>query len=365
MTPDEILRGLSVKPAILDVAAIPSGAEHLLEVSREYEVRLRELARRPGIDPAHVHFVLRDDHSFNAVAGSDPSLAHHVVAVNLGAVLLLHDVAHAALAHPGLLVGIGNAAAETTGEFQFARDIDDLAADDSTTIGIPQRFPVDPEREAYARLLGRLSLDFIFLHETTHVLAGHTRYQRDLGRGLPLFQAMSSRPLADEATALRLHALETDADWFAFRILVSLAIREDGVTASFDGLELDMQQRIRAATLAVFLVLMYSDEAASDWQACFTRDHPHPLVRQVALDPILRHQACQLDGISEAEVVGGFMRAVADAVAIGHRLRVPAALSGFTPAVGSAIEEWLERIVRTQEDSRMYMASQRWDARLD
>lgn len=233
-------------------------------------------------------FCLLHDFSLNAVT----NLAHQTAAIGItvGAPVFLHDLFCGLLSHPGVLKDIGAAHEEQQRfkSFEIPQSIDPFKPlHDPEYVVAPRFMPLGKARRAYAELMTHIALDFLFLHEVCHLLAGHLPYRRAKLSCHTEITAFGEAAVATAADALTHHAIEMDADWFAMRLLVPLCLKDEIVLTDLRPINESAEFRFRLIALAIILSLLLGDRNPPPLDECLrAREHPHPVWRVLMLEPI-------------------------------------------------------------------------------
>jgi hypothetical protein len=239
-----------------------------------------------------------------------------LIGQNVGSVLLLNDICHSILSHPKALRDIGKPELERIKYTQIERLVDARELKDSEEAdiaGSPRCVPIDVDRRRFAQMVVQLALDFMFLHEVGHVVAGHPGYKADHLKAACNFRAFGSPDDQPSEHVLRYHAIELDADWYAIRLLAVAVARRTAITADeyMDGF--DTFKLFRALTLAIYILFVCDPTPAPFAVYWSRRDHPHPYFRFLTLEHCVPDQL-QLNGLNVVdEWHAAFRKTLADA----------------------------------------------------
>lgn len=361
MTPAYLLEYIREREIDPEVAEEPP--RHLPGIIETFRDHATAFGRGHCSDRQPIHFSITDSSDFNAHATSHPR-GGHLVALNLGLVLGLLDFTHSSLAHPEVLPAFGDPKQEIAHPFLFRTSLHQNRSKKSRAhFDLPQSMPRCPRRLQVARALYELTLSFVFLHEVSHVTNGHTQYKEELLLCPPIFRSHGAGLRLKEKEALFAQAFETDADWFASRLLVSFIPENISLFSSHQSIDFSFDERLELTCLAILMVFQYSENVGKDWTTTRRTEHPHPLVRQVSFEPVVREQLSRIEKHPEDQVVQGYMSAVKDLVRIERVLGLPRFLSTFTPEIGSEIENWLGRVIEIQRRLQSHLRGEGLDGR--
>jgi hypothetical protein len=161
----------------------------------------------PSLPPIHFDFI--DSAAVNAAAFSVSG--KYFIGVTWGALAALHMLFFRMLAHPGVLVDIGNSAAEDAN----VPLIPLLGSDVRLPLeaGYTAIWPRDPIRMQYARLLWNTAFGFLVGHEVAHIANGHVDW-RGKNQGTPFIAELGwTGSIAEDR--LDRQVIEWDADSLA------------------------------------------------------------------------------------------------------------------------------------------------------
>lgn len=173
-------------------------------------------AALPELPP--IHFDLIDNLQFNAVAF--PSEGRYFIGIHRGAVSSLAVLFDRMLADPEVLPFIGDPREETA-DLPLLPDIGlDFEKSFATVPAFPG--PQNPARQATARRLWELALDFLTVHEITHIANGHVDYLRNY-QGISAIEEADKSAWASSSSEYKLtrQTMEMDADAMAVHISLS------------------------------------------------------------------------------------------------------------------------------------------------
>lgn len=297
----------------LDYAMPARNREWFGKLERAYNQHLQRLTcDRYAPPPRPSSFVWTGAWPLNALG--DVLGDFGVVAVNLGSLYILSEFFSALLSCPDLFRSVGVPSREVRRFETLAVSAEGIVVHsegESEAHAFPRFVPNDPARRQYALLLTHLCLDFMFLHEAAHVLAGHPLYVR---RELGARASLHARPVVGRSAnrAALLHGVETDADTFA--ALLQVEQTSDGRACVVDPSELPTDPEERFAALACAITayfLLVAPDAYGRKELTWT--HPHPYLRVVRVD-----EAVRSPGLLPAPVVkawyGGFIRGLKELV---------------------------------------------------
>jgi hypothetical protein len=200
---------------------------------------------------------VNDDSAFNAIAVPSPR-GGYMIAVNYGALILVHDLVHRLFCLPEFFPWVGDPSKEDRNR-QFHPTCDDALVYMRTVIADPRGAkPRDRRREQAAVALIPLAVMFLVAHEFRHIIGGHLDWLKTRYGQISISEILGMA--SDPHDGLALQALEMDADGFAmyYILMRALAIAnrpEEDVSPSFRGIITTPLQALQAA-LACALVMI-------------------------------------------------------------------------------------------------------------
>lgn len=203
-------RGGIFHPFVCD--SICPGFSKLFEYSKmEFYGRLEIMrAVNPKLPAVYLDFI--NSSELNAVATKVES--KYYIGVNMGAVLLLHDLFNRMLTSPLNFPHIGNSINEKAKKL-YNPELTDfstllVACDTSDLQGAK-----DSQRRDYAVHLTALSINFLLFHEYGHIVNGHIDLSGHLYKDFTITE-LSSNSSGNRFNSLMSQTMEMDADQFAF-----------------------------------------------------------------------------------------------------------------------------------------------------
>jgi len=202
-------RGGVFDPSICDPAICP-GFSKLFEYSKiEFYCRL-EIMRmvNPKLPEVYLDFI--NNSQLNAVATKVED--KYYIGVNMGAVLLLHDLFNRVLTSPLNFPHIGDSINEKAKKI-YNPEITDfstllVACDTSDLQGAK-----DSQRRNYAVHLTTLSINFLLFHEYGHIVNGHIDLLGRLNKDFTIAELNNN---SNGFNSIMSQTMEMDADQFAF-----------------------------------------------------------------------------------------------------------------------------------------------------
>jgi hypothetical protein len=189
----------------------------LLQWREAVDIRIKKLCPNPSM--IHIEFGLIGNGQLNALATTYDGI--DIIAINVGAFAILSELFFRILAHPGLLLHIGDPAEETIPSELYDAEATEILS--GSAIGAVT--PKNTTRRLYSRTLLHIAIDFIFNHELGHVFNGHTSWlQNHVG-----LAAISERTPNQAIRGIDWLTIEMDADCFAVvdAMVKALDARED------------------------------------------------------------------------------------------------------------------------------------------
>lgn len=257
----------------------PEGTPFLTRIERALQHELEELrlpTNNKGGRAVGFDFVVSD--AFDAFSTVLDDQSWFLVMAAHGVPALLADWYGAILSHPALLPHIGNPAREKVcvenlsgGIVRTLRAQGGRPHPAYQAVQNPRLTPYDDERTRYSLLLFFLGMEFIFLHEIGHVVAGHLQ----LGPYRTFSATARASPQVDDEVL----ALELDADLFAASTLAA-SIIEHRETILLPPKELTGSTSFLLEALSLALSALFLIEADRVVAERVTiTDHPTPQVR--------------------------------------------------------------------------------------
>lgn len=264
---------------IYDVALVDEALINLQETYTDYLSGLR--IALPYIQ--NISFCYLNNFSINALTNVIDDRA--VIATTIYAPLIFSDLFYGLLSHPSILRDLDNQSeVKKFSSYSIPKSLNELESEENGTkvIRSPRWRPETLLRNSYAAMLTNIANDFLFLHETGHLLHGHLPMR---GKILKCFDPlMAFDDITDtEYFCLINHALEYDADWFSIKYLIDFGIRDELLSSKLAGLAETPRFLLRTLVLAVALVMFSGDlsQYATDMYKCKT--HPHSYWRFLTL----------------------------------------------------------------------------------
>lgn len=170
-----------------------------------------------------IAFLYLDRPEFNACAIR--AGRHRFIALNWGAVVLVHDLFFRMMSTPTVLPHIGDASVEVAPEkhSQLLLNAQELPKDEANPFGILVG-PRDHVRGAYACHLARTAIDFLFIHEWQHAAGGHHGFLN----GPQASEITEFHKEAWMGDLMTRHVLENEADAAAAKLTLGLACDRTG-----------------------------------------------------------------------------------------------------------------------------------------
>jgi hypothetical protein len=143
--------------------------------------------------------------AFAYATGRESPIQFDFVGINLGSILLLFEYFHRILSNPKNLPDIGDPSKEDPSLPTLTHVSPESLFDD-----MMRHRPKCPVRARLAGEISEIAIDFLFLHELTHIQNGHLEYLRYHRNRNHLSEAFESTETAEDK--LILQTLEWDAD---------------------------------------------------------------------------------------------------------------------------------------------------------
>ena len=196
-----------------------------------------------------------------------------LIGINFASLLLVEDYFFALLSRPDLFQEVGDPSLEIMKFEQFE------AYTTSDESRCPRFSPECPVRAQYALLLMFIALEYMFLHEVTHILSGHHLYLRKrnvLSANAPL--RMQSRRTPFDKARLQ-QTVEFDADWYAFQIQSEMVRSNAGILCDYSQLNLSKETLLRAVVVAMLTYFLFLNTTNHPLSRYKMHSHPHPYLR--------------------------------------------------------------------------------------
>jgi hypothetical protein len=168
---------------------------------------------------------VNDDSSFNAIAAPLPG-GRYIIAVNYGALILVHDLVHRLFCLPEFFSWVGDPSKEDRAR-QFHPTSDNAQTYMRMFISDPRSVtPRDPRRKQAAVFLIPFAVMFLVAHEFGHIVGGHLDWLKAQSSQMSISEVLGIQ--GDPRAGLFLQALEMDADGFAmyYTLIRALAMAE-------------------------------------------------------------------------------------------------------------------------------------------
>lgn len=165
---------------------------------------------------------VNDDSAFNAFAAPLPG-GQYIIAVNYGALILVHDLVHRLFCLPEFFPWVGDPSREDRTR-RFHPTSDDAQNYMRTFISDPRSaIPKDPLRRQAAVFLIPLAVMFLVAHEFRHIVGGHLGWLKTQCGQTSISEVLGMQ--RDPSAGLFRQALEMDADGFAIYYTLMRALR--------------------------------------------------------------------------------------------------------------------------------------------
>jgi hypothetical protein len=200
---------------------------------------------------------VNEDSAFNAIAAPSPN-GGYIIAVNYGALILVHDLVHRLFCLQEFFPWVGDPSKEDRNR-QFHPTCNDALVYMRKVIANPRGAkPRDRRREQAAVVLIPLAVTFLVAHEFRHIIGGHLDWLKTHCGKASISEILGIEGVPHDGLALQ--ALEMDADGFAMYYTLMRALQiancpEDDVRPSFRGIITTPLQALQAA-LACALVMI-------------------------------------------------------------------------------------------------------------
>jgi|GEM_PF-4920858 len=231
----------------------------------------------------NISFGYLDNFSINALTNVVDDRG--VIAMTIYAPFILSDLFYGLLSHPSVLRDLENQSeVEKFSSYSIPKSLKELATEENGTIAIrsPRWRPETLLRNSYAAMLVNIANDFLFLHETGHLLQGHIPMRRKILKSFEPLMAFGN--ITDtQYSCLVNHALEYDADWFCIKYLIDFGIRNQLLTSKLAGFSETPRFLFRTLVLAIVLVMFSGDLSRYETAMYKCKTHPHPYWRFLTL----------------------------------------------------------------------------------
>jgi len=224
---------------------------------------------------------VNDDSTFNAIALPSP-IGGYIIAVNYGALILLHDLVHRLFCLPEFFPWVGDPSKEDRNR-QFHPTCNDALVYMRKVIADPRGArPRERRRELAAVALIPLAVMFLVAHEFRHIIGGHLDWLKTHYGKVSISEILGIE--GDPHDGLALQALEMDADEFAMYYTLMRALQiasrpEEDVSPSYRGIittPLQALQAVLACALVMIGTFFRPPGPPEEWR---TYSHPPSGVR--------------------------------------------------------------------------------------
>lgn len=260
---------------IYDVEMIDEELINFREIYTDYLNQLR--IALPYIH--NISFCYLDDFSINALANVVDN--HGIIAMTIYSPLIFSDLFHGLLSHPSVLRDLeSQSEVEKFATYSIPKQLKELAFEENGTrfVKSPRWKPETVLRNSYATILRNIAVDFLFLHETGHLVRGHPPIRREILKCFEPLMAFGDIKDSEHYCIVN-HALEYDADWFSIKYLIDFAMRNKLLASKLDGFSETPRFLFRTIALAVSLVILSGDLSRYETDIYKHRTHPHPYWR--------------------------------------------------------------------------------------
>ncbi len=239
--------------------------------------------------PPNIHFDFIDSPEFNAIAAKTND-GFYFIGINAGAVVILYDLFFRMLSNPLVLGEVGDTSLETKNSPTIRNYYLDanllVTCGDIDYNAYQMAIPNDKIRQAYARHLVDVSVDFLVAHELTHIINGHLDFIKTRF-GTNIYEERNIKAISED-DILTIQTLEMDADCLAVcKGLVNAVKRhlgEQSVSEDRKEFYVDFDRTIFNWSLAVLTLTRIMVES-SIYRSIDSKvqTHPHPRVRQTMI----------------------------------------------------------------------------------
>ncbi|UBF26447.1 hypothetical protein K9N68_00035 [Kovacikia minuta CCNUW1] len=196
----------------LPVEELPNRVRSLFDCIKEranHKIQMVYDSPNRKFVPIHCDFI--DNSKVNAVAFTDNQ---DYIGINAGTVVILYDLFHRMLMHPGILRSVVPAPGYG-GDVPYPPPFMPIVAD-LRLHDIQLKTSSNPDRKAYADILTNMALDFLIDHEIAHLRNGHVDYLCHYSNKAPFIMEAVGKNL-NEHLSLTYQTLEMDADSVALQ----------------------------------------------------------------------------------------------------------------------------------------------------
>ena len=195
------------------MAKLFAGIEPTVQAQREQLIREGGLLKPPPEILAGVN----DDKTFNASAF--PHDSKYVIAVNYGALILIHDLVHRLFCTPEVFPWVGEPSKEDP-KRRFHPTSNDAQIYMRKFISEPLlAVPHDPVRRIAADFLTVVAVHYLLWHEFRHIIGGHIDWNTKVSGSRSIAEVTLGGLSSSEYGTAR-QALEMDADSFAMQMVL-------------------------------------------------------------------------------------------------------------------------------------------------
>ena len=246
-----------------------------------------------SIKPLNPTVYVLDAFSLNAFAAIYKN--QEFIGVNSGLILTLYQLFYRILAHPDILINIGDPSKEVE-----PPALKHLPTSLAHLRNVPPVIPRDPMRNMLADRMHVLAMTFLFVHEVAHLRNGHVDFaiKYQLSKSGPINVLEEISPSVTHDINLTRQALELNADWFAITSLANTIINESkkfGKKAGF--LSSMIELNVLLSSVYLGLRLFYdAEQSTSKWELgnLDSRTHlPTPIRFFVIFDMLMGHLMLQ------------------------------------------------------------------------
>ena len=277
-----------------------------------------------------LNFHLIRNYTLNAVATTGIKYDH--IGITFGSILSINTLFDILLSHPKTFMEIGTPSQEEVIQLEdlssiaWTSDCDNIfhylqkhhPTPDNTA-------PVNRQRNAVARILSAIAIDFLILHELCHVLFGHTTVKGKKNAAYyELGRTYSSLSAYEKSQAFELHA-----DGHAVFLLIDLLINTDRVPSEewnhkfFESKE----EALYLMFLSINFIFYIFDQNNTKIIDTVKQTHPHISVRLINAFETIRQFGNE---IFEPEIVTEcWKRAIYSMGEAGSILKIPTAMSNI------------------------------------
>jgi hypothetical protein len=264
-----------------------------LTFGRHRDAAEKQQSNKP---PTPIEFSFIADTTLQAFAWSAPSKSPErldFIGISAGAPLTLLTVFHSILAHPETFPDVGNPNLEVRAVSPLLclpQDVIRSVAFGST--------PACPVRQSFANELLKCAMNFLFFHELTHLLNGHTLYLQQLGEDGSIAEMASTTTRRDVARIRQ--TMELDADAGGLLLSLNEAFLFSGLLKTVGSAQLSpadhlalncaygsAYQATRTLSFAAYTFFRLFDTTYWMPQHQALRTHPLPPVRMFLIEPTL------------------------------------------------------------------------------